>query len=173
MQHPPTLAHLSSSSFLRRISLLQAGMLARRASSSFSCNRQPCYRHCREPTLTAGSIGPQHHPGARHRILLAATLLGTVLVGFTRPWLADAPLAARLPPAPGGGRSAWRGQPLQHTTALLDTRGPTLPRHRKHHTRGERSPIAAPPTQHTATASRTHCNLGPGPRRTTASPLRS
>lgn len=127
-----------------------------------------------------GARPPCRHHGAAasswcaYHILLAAALLGTVLVGFTSTWLADAPLTARLPPAPGGGRSAWRGQPLQHTAALLhDTRGLTLPRHRKRHTRGERSPVAAPPTRYTATASGTHCNLGPGPRRTTPSPLPS
>lgn len=85
--------------------------------------------------------------------------------------LLTSPLAARLLPARGGGRSAQRGQPFaaHHSFIALTRGGPTLPRHRKHHARGEHSPGTAPPAQHTATASGTPQPL-PGSTRTNTKP---
>lgn len=127
----------------------------------------------RGAALTAGTVGPS-----------IALVRG--ITSFWQPYPCPGPAgvhqhtarrgAPHCPPSAGAGRrrSGWRGQPLQHTTALLhDTRGPTLPRHRKRHSRGERSPAAAPPARHTATASGTHCNPGLGPRRAAPSPLPS
>lgn len=149
------------------MSLLQAGMLARRASSSFSCNKQARYSQSQEhswaPQGKQGCAGswaaalPWTSPlGAQLQGAQTRRQHGTIWHGTggtqlygtmgTAPGGSCCPGPLCYPCYPGTGSTCDQGacgalSPSQHTHLYCtDTWGPTLPRHCKHRTKGEQRP---------------------------------